>query len=71
MQKPSCWPYSKVLNKGCRLLCTSYLQAYLGDKLGYQKEPIETDMTIALTDAGAVDGADIISEVRRACILGV
>ncbi len=43
-----------------------HLQAYVGDKLGYQKEPIGRAMTIAVTDAGAVDGADIISEVSRA-----
>ena len=46
-----------------------HVQAYVGDKLGYQKEPIDRPMTIALTDAGAVDGADIISEVRRAISL--
>ena len=54
-----------------RLSCTSNLQAYAGDKLGYQKEPIERDMTIALTDAGAVDGADIISEVGMARLPGM
>ena len=48
-----------------------YVQAYIGDKLGYQKEPIDREMTIALTDAGAVDGADIISEVSRARLLAV
>ena len=49
----------------------SRLQAYVGNKLGYQKEPIGRDMTIALTDAGAVDGADIINEVSGAALLGM
>lgn len=38
-------------------------QAYIGDKLGYDENPIMRNMTIAVTDAGAVDGADIINEV--------
>jgi len=39
------------------------VQAYVGDKLGYDEEPIKNNITIAVTDAGAIDGADIISEV--------
>ena len=46
-----------------------HVQAYAGDKLGYEKEPIDRAMTIAVTDAGAVDGADIISKVSRADLL--
>ena len=43
-----------------------HVQAYIGDKLGYDKEPLGRNMTIAVTDAGAVDGADIISKVNIA-----
>ena len=39
------------------------MQAYVGDRLGYDEDPITRNMTIAVTDAGAVDGADIISQV--------
>ena len=47
------------------------MQAYVGDKLGYDEEPIKNDITIAVTDAGAVDGADIISEVSMAHVPAV
>ena len=38
-------------------------QAYAGDELGYDNTPITQDMHIALVDVGAVDGADLVTQV--------
>jgi alanine racemase len=45
------------------MLNMTVVQAYVGDRLGYSNNPITRNMTIALVDAGYVDGADDVSKV--------